>query len=394
MKKKMLTNVTQMLSKYRGAMMGLAALWVLLLHCWILYVPEYAVLGDIEEAVKTNGVLGVEIFFFYSGLGLSYAIRKHSLGTFYVNRIKRIVFPFFTMAVLYAVSESWSIEKLLRNALGVTFVLEDIFAFLWFVPAIAILYLIFPLYHRLMQRAGDKAAFTLCVLCVWLGAAIVWRDALRSDIWCMINRVPNFLIGVCVGEIGREKEIRFGFIHWSLCLLALAMGFELRSAANQGLIQAIKEPYFAAMIPIGVSLSLLFPGLFTAMEACGGWIKRLTGLMVRLLSFIGTFSLELYCVHQWLYGYIYSALEGRFSYLVINIVSLPVLVFAGWALGGYTVCFGRCGRACMRAFRHNKNERGYWEAPLVSYGSAAHPKKYGGTSRSARRMTSAARCSG
>lgn len=349
MKGKPKTNAVLMLSGYRGAVMGIAALWVLLLHCWIPIVPNRAILGTIEEIVKANGMLGVEIFFFYSGLGLTYAIRRHSLGSFYAGRIRRVVFPFWTMAALYAVSQGWNLEKLLKTASGVTFVTQDAFAFLWFVPAIFVLYLLFPLYHRLMQRAGDKAVFTLCVLCVWLIAAVLLKEAVRADVWRMVNRFPSFLIGVCIGEMGQEREIRFGRVHWLLCVLALALGWILRSAANQGQMQMIKESYFAAMTPIGVSLCFLFSGALAALEACGGWIRRAAGLLVRALSFVGTFSLELYCVHQWLFGFIYSALEGRVSYLTINIVSLPLLILAGWLLGRAHRLFWRaCACAAAR----------------------------------------------
>ena len=61
-------------------------------------------------------------------------------------------------------------------------------------------------------------------------------------------------------------------------------------------------------------------------------MKRLCMLMIRPLSWIGAFSLELYCVHQWLFGFTYGMLEGRVSYLVINMINMPLMVFAGWAL--------------------------------------------------------------
>ena len=325
-------GMSQLLSRYRSAVMGIAALWVMLLHCWIRIVPKRPVLGAIENLIKWNGTLGVEIFFFYSGLGLTYAIRNGTLGQYYVKRLRRVIFPYWFMVAVHAGSWGWSFSETIKIASGFSFFTESIFALLWFVPAIFLLYMVFPAYHRLMMRCGDKTAFTLCTLIVWLCASILLRETLREDVWCMTNRIPCFLLGVWIGEVSRERDIHLTRTHWLLFVLSIAMGWMLRDAGNKSLITLIPQFDFVPSVFIGVPLCFLFSGVFFGLEQCGGLIRRCAAQLIRLFSFIGKFSLELYCVHQWLYGYLYAALEGRVSYLSINLISFPLMIAAGWVL--------------------------------------------------------------
>lgn len=332
MKKKWQVDALQLLSRYRAAMMGLAAILIVIMHCWLVIVPNRPILGAIEGLIKWNAVLGLDMFFFYSGLGQTYAIRKNALRQYYFHRLRRLLIPFWIMALAYGYTEGWGFGKLVRNSLGISFFTETIFAHLWFVPAILLVYLIFPLYHRMMMRSGSKMAFSLCTVCVWLCATILLRDVMREDVWFFNNRLPGFMLGVFVGELGREKQIRMTGTHWMLCLLIMAVGWLLRDAASHALIQLTPQFYLVPAALIAVALCFLFSGLFAVLESCGGLIGKATGLLLQLLCFVGNFTLELYCIHQWLYGILNGALEGHVSYLAINVIVLPVLIFAGWLL--------------------------------------------------------------
>ena len=325
-------DAVQLLSRYRGALMGFAALWIVLMHCWLLIVPNRPILGAIESFGKQNGILGLDIFFFYSGLSQTYAIRKGTLGRYYVQRFKRVLLPFWIMAPVYAISHGWSVGKLFANALCISYFTENIYAYLWFVPSILVLYLLFPAYHRMMMRAKDKTAFCLCTICVWLCASMLLSGVMRADVWHMTNRLPGFFMGVFAGELAREKQLRMTRMHWVLCVLALAVSWMLRTAASRGQILLFPLFQFVPETVVAVSLCLLLSGLLAALEGCGGVIHLAAGALVKSLSFVGTFTLELYCVHEWLFGVLYSALEGHVSYLSINMIVLPLLVLAGWGM--------------------------------------------------------------
>ena len=104
-----------LINKYRTALMGFAALWILIFHEWVPVFEGGGKLQAAEEFVKRIGFCGVDIFLFLSGIGMTYAIKKtRSLSAFYYKRLKRILFPFIAVAIVSAVLEGWPMVKLLK----------------------------------------------------------------------------------------------------------------------------------------------------------------------------------------------------------------------------------------------------------------------------------------
>lgn len=83
-------NGFELLSKYRTVIMGFAALWILYFHSYALIFKSIPILGEIEEFIRKIGFCGVDIFFFLSGIGLTFSIKKYSIKEFYYKRIKRM----------------------------------------------------------------------------------------------------------------------------------------------------------------------------------------------------------------------------------------------------------------------------------------------------------------
>lgn len=141
-----------LISKYRGAIMGFAALWILFFHEWVTLFVNNQVGVNIEGYLKRIGFCGVDIFLLLSGIGLTFAIRKGNVLTFYYRRIKRILLPFLVMAIIRCALEKWPIIEFWKNISGINFYTKSIYSFLWFVPAILTLYLFFPWYYKLFTR--------------------------------------------------------------------------------------------------------------------------------------------------------------------------------------------------------------------------------------------------
>ena len=60
-------NGFQLISKYRGALMGIASIWVFVFHAWISVFPEpqtqfLQTMADIELFVRKLGYTGVDTF--------------------------------------------------------------------------------------------------------------------------------------------------------------------------------------------------------------------------------------------------------------------------------------------------------------------------------------------
>ena len=70
-------NAFLLISKYRGAIMGFAALWIFFFHEWITLAPSDSVLAFPEAFLKRIGFCGVDIFLLLSAIrSLFFLIRS------------------------------------------------------------------------------------------------------------------------------------------------------------------------------------------------------------------------------------------------------------------------------------------------------------------------------
>ena len=80
----MLENYKKILA-YRSHLMGIAIWWVVFSHMKLRFA------GKGISFIQTIGYGGVDIFFFLSGIGMYYSLKKSSVETFYQKRIRRII---------------------------------------------------------------------------------------------------------------------------------------------------------------------------------------------------------------------------------------------------------------------------------------------------------------
>lgn len=91
----LLSEISNRLTNNRSFFMGVAMLSVVLYHC------NNAVNGIDLLNFFSWGYIGVDIFFFFSGLGCSFSYNKHSLGRFYKNRFFRIMPLYLIWALVH-----------------------------------------------------------------------------------------------------------------------------------------------------------------------------------------------------------------------------------------------------------------------------------------------------
>lgn len=343
------SNIFELLNKYRSSLMGFAALWILLFHEWLPVFTNYRLLSLGERFIKRIGFCGVDIFLFLSGIGMVYSLeRSKSLYSFYLKRIKRILFPFIAIAIFRCCLEDWTFSTFIKNISGINFYTESILSFLWFVPAIITFYLVFPFYYRLFAKSSNKFIFTLCTLTIWLIASLVLRETMRKDLFGFTNRIPIFVIGVFTGWLSQNKKISFDKLTWLFMFLLLFLGLYLSFLTNYRDMYLL-VPISNCCIPnilISISLPFLLLGFFDWISQIRGVEKAGAGL-IKLLSFYGTFTLELYCVQEWLGGIIMSKLIDHCHNLLINIIILLFLTLTAllmqliskhiWILGEYLI---------------------------------------------------------
>ena len=331
-----LTGGFALLSRYRGAVMGFAALWILVFHEWwyLTREPEtgFSLAYFLESHIKRTGFCGVDIFFLLSGLGLTFAIGKGSLWQFWYRRIKRIILPFLTIGIIRCVLEQWDTATFWGNITGWNFYAKSMYSFLWFVPAVMTFYIVFPLYWKLFQKAENKVLFTVSVIAVWLLVTMLVRNKMRGEFFGFTNRIPVFLVGILYGwETQQHKDLSFTWQTWVSLGITCLLGFYLSHLANfegVGLIVPVSNCCIPNCL-ISMSLPFLMAkGLDLLVHSKPvAWLGK--GLTAAL-AFVGGFSLELYCLQEWFAGRYYGKLPA-WSLLAKNLVLFAIIIAISWA---------------------------------------------------------------
>lgn len=97
----MLLSRIHQISDYRTAIMGTAILWIYLFHAGNCGIPIY-------DVIMSKGWWGVDIFFFISGLGLSFSLSKcDSVKKYFKRRFTRVI-------------PTWEIVLLIVNLIGIS----------------------------------------------------------------------------------------------------------------------------------------------------------------------------------------------------------------------------------------------------------------------------------
>ena len=282
-------------SRYRGELMGVAMLLIILFH-----IPLGR--GDAFFGLHRLGNVGVDMFFFLSGMGLWFAWKKLSgesaggeLLVFYRRRFARIMPAWLIMASLFYVPDFLGPHKYsptLLNLLGDITLNLDFWRYdeltFWYIPAIMAFYVIAPFYMELIRR--HPVYRWLPVLAVMWCVIVQWVTPIHQAVghleifW---SRVPIFLIGVNIGEQVREKQKIDGSAFWLVLLLFVA-AFTASLYLEQ--VRHGKFPLFAERM------------IYIPMTVCGILLLNLllrhaSGWLLHALSFVGTISLETYLIH-------------------------------------------------------------------------------------------------
>ena len=141
------------LSRYRGVLMGIAIIMIVLFH--VALPRSSAFFG-----LKRMGNMGVDIFFFLSGIGLWFAWTKRpELLHFYRRRLLRILPAWLLASTAFYLPDylgprrfSSSLPDLIGDiTVNWDFWIHDELTF-WYIPATLMLYLWAPWFMRLVMR--------------------------------------------------------------------------------------------------------------------------------------------------------------------------------------------------------------------------------------------------
>lgn len=205
----------------RTSLMGSAIIFILLYHSYSWCIPE----KNPYLSIFKHGYIGVDIFIFLSGFGLSSSYTKNTLKTFYLNRLKKI-FPLYVLSGL--------LISLISNTKGsILTTIWDVFCNIstlsywklggiywnWYIPAIVLLYLLFPIIYLFTEKYKYTFyIFTNLIIIIALSFfAIPWQYD------CFVARIPIFILGIIIflyqNDVKKQRQSIFvSFIFLLPCI--------------------------------------------------------------------------------------------------------------------------------------------------------------------------------
>ena len=252
---------------------------------------------------------------------------------FYYKRFRRIIFPFICVGLIRAAVDQWPADMIWGNLTGYNFWMKSMYSFLWFVPAIAAFYLLFPLYDKIISKFSNKVAFTALVICIWLFLSMIFADKMREigreEFYGFTNRIPIFVLGAMFGYIAQNKKLIVDKLGWVLIVMINVIGVYLAEQTNfKG--WAILVPVSNCCVPnilIAVSLTFIIAKLFDMLSKF-----RVSKVIEGFFNFYGMISLEFYCIQEFLSIIVFKYIVGVESLFVKNIIILAAVTAAATAI--------------------------------------------------------------
>ena len=275
------------ISRFRGALMGIAMLIIILFHVDLAR-------SDMFFGLRRMGNLGVDMFLFLSGIGLWFSwMKTPSYRHFYFRRLIRIYPAWLIIACLYYlprlhVHDAASLVNLIGEiGFNWNFWLHDELSF-WYIPAIMMLYLFAPPYMELIRRHSvyrwlPVVMIMWCILVEWV-TPIHHAVGHLEIFW---SRVPIFFIGINMGEMVRQKQTLDGASIWMIWLMFLMTL----------LASIFLEQEKHGMFPLFLERMLYIPLTITSILLLNRIFRRTPSWFNKGFMFVGALSLECYLLH-------------------------------------------------------------------------------------------------
>jgi peptidoglycan/LPS O-acetylase OafA/YrhL len=293
------TETSDLIRLYRDSLMGIAILWVIFFNLDLDF-GKSRFLSHFLSFTKYTGYLGVDIFFFISGFSLitGWCRKKYTFIFCYKRRFLRIMHMYWIFLnislILCVVAENLSIILINYTELG--FLIRD--SGHWFINAILVCYLIFPLFSTGFQRSKTKKRLSIAIIiCLFLSilttsSAFVFAKKF-SFFLIFILRLPTFFIGCLIGYIYTNKNTYFNYLFliyfhalfMLFCYISLALIYSYSSEVRP--LYSLYWYPFAFGSFLLTFLLCIFLNIFS---------KRV-GYILTISGKIGKSILELYFIH-------------------------------------------------------------------------------------------------
>ncbi len=270
------------LKQSKQAIMGLAAMLVILYH--LLPMPRSQDLPSlILRYILMTAYVGVDIFFFMSGYMAFFSNTDNYFK--YIKRKFLRIYPLFIICCILGLAiGNVTVDKLMPTLLGLELIKSGGGSFLWFIPALMMIYLILPFYVRLIKKQGRNKALIIAVIIWGLVMTLLEKATDNHSVNILLCRLPVVFIGgylaQCEGKISMSKKLCIG-----IPLLIAGLFLTWKYGFMQRTNYIFTYSFYVLAIPHSLGLLFITDSIFSSFEP-------------KVLNFIGSLSLELYCLQM------------------------------------------------------------------------------------------------
>ncbi|MFJ6542840.1 acyltransferase family protein [Streptomyces sp. NPDC091385] len=326
---------------------GLAALYVVLFHCWLYTFPGYprsTAPGWLDGLMF--GRLAVVFFLVLSGFSLAIAPARHGwrtggVGRFLRRRAWRILPPYWAALVMSLII-AWFVVPAShyglptgKSILVYGLVVQDVFtaptpngAF-WSIGVESELYLLFPLFLFVRRKLGAAVLVTAVTLPV-IGRGMLASGAnpVEGANGLTPHLAPVFVAGIAgAGVVVASERVRRLPWGWFAALAAVPV---LVLGVVRGFVWTVNH-YFWVDLAVAPAMTMLLVAVAT-----GKPVVLVRFLTTRAMRSLGDFSYSLYLIHLPIVMAVIRRLAPHFvgrglpTFLFTLGVALPVSVLAAW----------------------------------------------------------------
>lgn len=292
--------------KNKKTIMFFSSLLIIIFHLWINIFERTNNLFQIENFLRQTCFIGVDIFLFLS----SYSISKKKIKNhkeFIKSRFIKIYLIFILFSFIALIYFKWDIKTFLLTILGINLFLKGGGSFLWFIPAIMIIYLLLPLFNKI----NNKLKYVITLI-IWLISTIIFsKFTTYTKIFIFTNRIPIILIGsyLSKNDINNKLNIKQ---YITLSTILLILGTIIQYNLQNITLSYIKDLYYITSIPLTISIIMLIDLIPTN----------------KIINSLGSITLEMYGI-QMIFGFkIASIIYKYIKYpLLSNISTITTIIF-------------------------------------------------------------------
>lgn len=294
--------------KNKKTIMFFSSLLILIFHLWINIFDRTSNLFELELFIRQILYIGVDIFFFLS----SYSISKNEVKDykkFIFSRFKKVYLIFVLFAIIAAFYFGWDFKTFFLTITGIQLFIKGGGSFLWFIPAIMIIYILLPLFNKIDNN--HKILTPIITLVLWLLFTIgISLYTSFDQILIFTNRIPIILLGCYCAKYHVFDKLSLKQYLISMILLIIS-GIFILYKYNHVTCEYINDVFYLIAIPLTLGLILLINLIPTN----------------KVIDTLGSITLEMYGI-QMIFGYKLAATIFKLfeSALLSNMITIIIII--------------------------------------------------------------------